>query len=247
MLEEADVRRGAVVEQREVAQASDGTNDRLVGEREPALAHERLLDAARRAASRRSSRPSATWTARSPLAKTRRRPRAPSPASSASSSAPVAEGRPSSSAVTPCTTSAATSLILNPCEYEKDQNFKSSSPWLGPCSSSLSASCFRCSGLMCVYRCLHASRMPRCASNECSDARPTPRHVCIRVATHPECSIASYRDQWRSSVKRNSSLYCTRRSSNARDDGTSSSTRLVGASAPGRLLTCVASSITPAV
>mmetsp|Transcript_11045 Transcript_11045/g.40875 ORF Transcript_11045/g.40875 Transcript_11045/m.40875 type:complete len:304 (-) Transcript_11045:1051-1962(-) len=109
-------------------------------------------------------------------------PTPPSPVSE--SSEPLAEGTPSSSAVTPCTTSVAGSFILNPCPKEKLQNFKSSSPWLGPCCSSLLCSCWTCSGDMCVYCCLHASRgNPRCAKSECNDARPASLHVCNRVAT----------------------------------------------------------------
>ena len=69
----------------------------------------------------------------------------------------------------------------------------------------------------------------------------------MRVATYGECSMASYRDQCLSIENRNSSAYWILRSSNARTTTPSSSTRDVGASAPGRLLTCVASSMTPAV
>mmetsp|Transcript_9422 Transcript_9422/g.40010 ORF Transcript_9422/g.40010 Transcript_9422/m.40010 type:complete len:252 (-) Transcript_9422:679-1434(-) len=195
---------------------------------------------------------SSYWDMPSALTARQNAPAPPPPfVASAPSFAPPSfepSATPSSSAVTPCTTSDATSRILNPCEKEKDQNLRSSSPCDGACCSSFSCRRVTCSGDMCVNCCLHASRgSPRCASRECSEALPCSRHVCRRVATYGEWVMASYRDQCLSMENRNSSEYCTRRSSNARTTFPSSNTRTFGASASGRLLTCVASSMTPAV
>ena len=82
-------------------------------------------------------------------------------------------------------------------------------PAYPPAASGVRGSC------ACIAACTPPGECPGARATNAA-TRGQPRATFAFGSRRTPCRIASYRDQWRSSVKRNSSLYCTRRSSNTR-------------------------------